>query len=190
MHFSFDDNIKKGELDNVVEILNGFHENIKFTFEKEVDDCISFLDVKVIKNSDWSFETDIHRKKTAPKPWKIGTLKGLIRRAFTVCSTEEYREKEVAFLKRMNEFPSKVVNKFVYEVRSKMMNGNIPLVVSDTVPETQNPTVVPVAPFVPDPPSNEEIYTPYICLPYKGLPGEEIIRKFRSILTKVMYNLE
>ena len=103
--------IKRGQVDNVIEILNGFHENINFTFEKETENSISFLDVKVIKKLDGSFDTDIYRKKTdtnvylswkgfAPKTWKIGTLKGLIRRAFTVCSTSEYRENEVAFLKK------------------------------------------------------------------------------------------
>ena len=78
--------IKKGEVDNVIEILNGFHEGINFTFEKEVKNSLSFFDIKVINNGDGTFETDIHRKNTdtnaylnwnsfAPKPWKIGTLK-------------------------------------------------------------------------------------------------------------------
>ena len=82
--------IKKGYVDSVLRRLNEFHANIKFTYEKEKDDSISFLDVKVIRKSDGSFDTNIHRKQTdtnihvnwnafAPKIWKIGTVKGLIR---------------------------------------------------------------------------------------------------------------
>ena len=59
--FSF---IKRDCVDNVLQVLNSFHDNIKFTFEKEGDNTLSFLDVKVIKKSDGSFETDIHRKQT------------------------------------------------------------------------------------------------------------------------------
>ena len=49
--------IKKGEVEAVLELLNSFHDNIKFTFEKEVEGVLSFLDVKVIKNEDRTFET-------------------------------------------------------------------------------------------------------------------------------------
>ena len=76
--FSF---IRKGCVDDVLEVLNSFHASIKFTFEKERDNTLSFLDVKVIKKLDGSFDTDIHRKKTdtniymnwnsfAPKAWR------------------------------------------------------------------------------------------------------------------------
>ena len=191
--------IKKGEVDNVIEILNGFHESINFTFEKEVKNSLSFLDIKVIKNGDGTFETDIHRKKTdtnvylnwnsfAPKPWKIGTLKGLIRRAFIICSNEEFREKEITFLKNVfvtfNGFPSKLVNKVVNEVRNKMTEKK------HSSAETNSVTISPIVtvnPCVSDPPiikEKKEIYNPYICLPYKGLQGEGIIRKFKSTLTK------
>ena len=55
--------VKKGEVDNVLRILDNFHNNIKFTFEKQTNDAIAFLDVKVIRKADGSFEIDIHRKK-------------------------------------------------------------------------------------------------------------------------------
>ena len=56
--------IKKGSVETVLEKLNGFHPSIKFTFEKENDGNIAFLDVKVIKKTDGCFETDIYRKPT------------------------------------------------------------------------------------------------------------------------------
>ena len=195
--------IKKGQVDSVVEVLNGFHEKIKFTFEKEVDGCISFLDVKVIKKSDDSFDTDIYRKKTdtnvylswkgfAPRPWKLGTLKGLIRRAFTVCSTDEYREKEVSFLKKvftqMNGFPSKVVSKVIKDVRDKMADEIVHNPVSDPVPIPSIPNMAPLESVAVDAQSSKDVCTPYICLPYKGLPGEEIVRKFKDVLVKSLPN--
>ena len=127
--------IRKGCVESVLERLNSFHPSIKFTFEKEVDGSIAFLDVKVLKKSDGSFNTDVHRKPTdtniyvnweafAPKVWKTGTLKGLVRRALTVCSTEEFQEREIVFLKKIfgeqNGFPSRVVHDYIHNVKHKM----------------------------------------------------------------------
>ena len=50
--------IKKCSVEVVLEKLR-FHLNIKFTFEKENEGNIAFLDVKVIKKTDSCFETDI-----------------------------------------------------------------------------------------------------------------------------------
>ena len=85
--------IKEGEIDFVKEALNNFHKDIKFTYETESDSTISFLDVNVTRRSDGTFDTAVYRKKTdnsiyinwdafATRQWKIGTLKGLFRRAF------------------------------------------------------------------------------------------------------------
>ena len=177
--------IRRGEVENIVRILNGFHESIKFTYEKEVDGTISFLDVKVLKNADGSFDTDIHRKGTdtnvylnwksfSPNTWKIGTLKGLIRRAFVICSTDAYKNKEIAFLKdvfiRINGFPSKVVNRTVREIKSKIIAENQPTVDCPDVVQT----------------NDEEECNPYICLPYKGTRGEVIVKKFKDVLKKTL----
>ena len=188
--------VKKGEIDNVLRVLDNFHGNIKFTFEKQTNDSIAFLDVKVIRKADGSFDTDIHRKKTdtnvylnwksfAPKAWKVGTLKGLIRRAFIICSTEEYKRKEVTFLKnvfKQNGFPSRVINKVVNEVENKMSSVNGPATTS-----SQNSSlVIPTVSAVTNQQAKQDAYTPYICLPYKGIFGEKIVRRFRTILTNVL----
>ena len=195
--------IKKGQVDNVIEILNGFHENINFTFEKEAENSISFLDVKVIKKLDGSFDTDIYRKKTdtnvylswkgfAPRAWKIGTLKGLIRRAFTVCSTNEYRENEVTFLKKIftktNGFPSKVVSKVIKDVRDKMANETVLNPVVDPIPVPSIPNVRHLEAAAVDAQSSNDVCTPFMCLPYKGQQGEEIVRKFKDVLLKSIPN--
>ena len=56
--------IKERDIKNVEEILNNFHNSIKFTHEIEKNDEIVFLDVKILRKSDGTFETDVYRKKT------------------------------------------------------------------------------------------------------------------------------
>ena len=103
---------RQGSILRVLDCLNRFHPSIQFTHETEINGKIAFLDVNVSTREDRGFNTDIHRKKTdtnvyihwnafAPKAWKVGTLKGLIRRAFTLCSNENARNKEIAFLKKV-----------------------------------------------------------------------------------------
>ena len=115
--------------------LNGFHADISFTYEVEKDGKIPFLDVNLMKKEDGTFDTDVYRKKTdsniylswdafASRAWKIGTLKGLLRRAFSICSTKESQEKEIKFLKhvftKINGYPSRVVNDTLHDVRNKV----------------------------------------------------------------------
>ena len=174
--------IKKGCVESVLERLNSFHPSIKFTFEKEVDGSIAFLDVKVLKKSDGSFNTDVHRKPTdtniyvnweafAPKAWKTGTLKGLVRRALTMCSTEDSQKREIEFLKKIfreqNGFPSRVIHDCIHNVKQKMEEENAlsgldndPVLSAD---DNQDPGNAPVE------------FKPLICLPYKGREGDKII---------------
>ena len=177
--------IKKGEVEAVLELLNSFHDNIKFTFEKEVEGVLSFLDVKVIKNEDRTFETDIHRKKTdtnvyihwdsfAPKTWKIGTMKSLIRRAHIICSKPEFLQKEIEHLKVVfqenNGYPSRVVHSGIEQVRRKIEQ------------ERAENQVVEVTEEVVE----EREVTPFICLQYKGKEGEIVIDKFKEALKSIL----
>ena len=56
--------IKNEEIENVKTILNGFHEDIKFTHEIEKEGSIAFLDVKITRKINGQFITEVHRKKT------------------------------------------------------------------------------------------------------------------------------
>ena len=179
--------IKEDDIDAVQEALNGFHQDIKFTYEVETEGKITFLDVLVSRKLDGSFDTEVYRKKTdssiyinwnayATRSWKIGTLKGLLRRAFLVCSTEQSLEKEIKFLKqtftKINGYPSRIVDRTLYEVKRNIENETrvIPPVAQDVqqIPETANPVM------------------PYICLPYKGLEGENALRSFKKVLTDIL----
>ena len=133
--------IQDDKIDYVLEILNNFHPSIKFTYEKEQDGCIAFLDVKLIRKVNGSFITEVYRKKTdtniylhwkayAPDTWKIGTLKGLFRRAFLICSEEEGLRKEINHIKevfsKINRYPGSVINKTLKNVEEKIRLESIP----------------------------------------------------------------
>ena len=192
--------VRQGSVERVLECLNGFHPSIQFTHESEVEGKISFLDVKVSTREDRGFDTEIHRKKTdtnvyihwnafAPKAWKIGTLKGLVRRAFTLCSTEDARNKEIIFLKKVfrgiNGYPSRVVTSIIREVQQKFDQENASqanVSSNDLQPDANEAQpVVDSAPTVP-----EEESKPFIILPYKGKEGEIIVRKFRTALNRAL----
>ena len=180
--------IKDGEIGAVQEALNSFHADINFTYETEINNTLSFLDVSVTRKPDGTFDTTVYRKKTdssiyiswnafATRSWKIGTLKGLFRRAFLVCSTDTALKKEIQYLKgvftKTNGYPSKVVHNILEEVRRKWV---------ETAQTAQS-----VAP------PNEQIgdakpleSTPYICLPYKGLQGEKVVRELRKNLRSIL----
>ena len=78
--------------------LNLYHPNIQFTFKLEKSKQITFLDVLIKRTAANQIEICVHRKETstdlyinwnahAPMEWKIGTLRNLVKRAKTVCST-------------------------------------------------------------------------------------------------------
>ena len=90
--------IKPDFITNVIDIFSKFHQNIKFTYEVEHNGMISFLDILLMR-CNGELETTVFRKETnndiylhwrsfAPMTWKKGTLRTLIRRAYTVCSND------------------------------------------------------------------------------------------------------
>ena len=54
---------KPDSITDVIDILNKFHENIKFSYEVEHDGKASFLDVVLMKNN-WKLETTVFCKET------------------------------------------------------------------------------------------------------------------------------
>ena len=55
--------IKEKSIEHVLSKLNGYHENIEFTYEIENDGKLPFLDVLVIRK-DYEVETTVYRKST------------------------------------------------------------------------------------------------------------------------------
>ena len=129
----------------------------------------------------------INWKAFAPKTWKVGTLKGLVRRAYILCSSDVARNKEIAFLKKVfrgvNGYPSRIVNSTIREVQQKFENEpvvEVPGAQQEPAREVQ--TASDLAVSVPE----ESISKPFITLPYKGEEGECTIRKLRQQLTRAL----
>ena len=185
--------IHKNEIENVKNILNTFHKDIQFTHEIEKNESISFLDVSVIRKSNGQFSTGVYRKATdtniyinwksfSPKAWKIGTLKGLFRRAYVVCSEKTTLEKEINHLKKVftkiNGYPSKVVYNTLQDVIKKIGREAI-LESTSLVSESNGGGNMGEV-------STQEEFFPHICLPYKGFEGEKVINNFKNYLCKFL----
>ena len=95
--------IKLISVNKVLETLNSYHTNIKFTIEIESENKISFLDVLLIRSNSL-ISTKVYRKNTntyiymnwksfSPNNWKWGTLKTLVTKDFDKCSTDKYLKK-------------------------------------------------------------------------------------------------
>ena len=184
--------IKKDKIDDVIYILNNFHTNIKFTCVCENSNKISFLDVLVKREIDGSFSTGVYRKDSdtniyinwnsyAPKEWKIGTLKGLFRRAFLTCSNKNNLDSEICHLKTvfktLNNYPSKVIYKSLNNVK-KTLEREKSLEQRVINPDIENH-------LAQNEPSSEEFH-PYMTLPYKGLEGHKLVQTFKRQISNLL----
>ena len=110
--------------------LNSFHTIISFTYEKENNSKLLFLNVFFIRNG-LHLDTTVYRKDThnelylhwdkfAPVGWKRRTLRTLIKRAFLVCSNKELLDKELAYFRliflKKNRYPSSIIGQLMQEI--------------------------------------------------------------------------
>ena len=112
------------KLDNFYKLLNEQHDSIKFTIEKEQNNELSYLDVLVIRKSE--FVTTVFRKDTFTGKYlnfqshcslkrKINLIKTLCHRAHLICSPEFF-EREIEYIKTLlykNGYPSELVSRTI-----------------------------------------------------------------------------
>ena len=123
--------VNSNSINHVLESLNSFHSNIKFTTEIKKKKKIAFLDMLLIGNKDL-VNTTVYRKKTntdlyinwksfSPNNWKWGTLKTLVSRTYDICSTEKYLKEEFNYIetvfKHQNSYLSWVIDKAIKQVQ-------------------------------------------------------------------------
>ena len=101
------DHVKK-----FVDYMNTKHPNIHFTFEIEDRNSLSFLEIKIVRNTEKkAFETSVYRKSTfsgvftnfksfIPMTYKTGLLETMLFRCFSICSSYEKFHEEIAKLKK------------------------------------------------------------------------------------------
>ena len=102
------------------------HPNINFSIEKEKDGCLPFLDVNIFCEHK-KFATNVYRRKTfsriytnfksfIPAAYKIGLIKPLLFRCFSLCSDFIEFYHEIDNLKSMlckNRYPCNLVDKCI-----------------------------------------------------------------------------
>ena len=92
----------KDEADKILEFLNSLHKTIKFTMEKQLNDSLNFLDVKLTRNMDGSISTSTYRKPTftgvmlnwnslTSIKYKKGLINCLLGRSNKICSSNEQK---------------------------------------------------------------------------------------------------
>ena len=120
--------IKLTSINKVLQTLNSYHTNIKFTIEIESENKISIVDVLLI-GSNSLINTKVYRENTntniyinwksfTPNNCKWGTLKtSSVTRGFDICSTDEYLKEELENIRKVfhhrNNYLLWVINKVI-----------------------------------------------------------------------------
>ena len=156
----------------ILKELNSYHPNIKFTYELEENNEITFLDVLINRISFNEIETSVYWKESntdiyiswyshAPLQWEIGTLRNLITRAKKISSTEDLLNLELEHFKtvfcNINDFPKNVVNNIIQQELSKSITQQ------DLVSDTQ-----------------ESCKNLKLILPYAGKQGAQLTSKIKK----------
>ena len=172
--------ILKDKEKEILDIINAYHPNIKFTFEKERNSSIPFLDVLVSRDTNNKITTSVYRKATntdvyinwhshSPKTWKISTLKTMVKRAFLISSTKSLLQTELNYIADVfcnhNQYPKNLVQSVIKNEKIFHEEQGKHEVIDNAVP-TDN---------------EKEVVT--LMLPYGGKKGEDIIRKMKKDLT-------
>ena len=133
------------DADDFFKFLNTQLPNIKFTFEKEKDGKLVFLEVLIFK-TDQNLCTSIYRKMTSiglytnflnftPYSYKIGLIKTLIHRTYQISSSWTSFNEEISNVKHLlmkNMYPSYVIDKQV----KRFLHNKFPLII---VMQLKNP---------------------------------------------------
>ena len=172
--------IKNKELaDKILEFLNKQHDTIKFTMEKETNDIINFLDVKIKRGSENSISTSTYRKPTftgvmlnwnslTSIKYKKGLIRCLLDRSNKICSSIEQKIIEMEEIRNIllkNNYPSHIINK-EYEKYEKYKQLNVDKI------------------------TNPEEKIKYISLPYINDKSEIIARKIQESVEDHFQNVK
>jgi len=176
--------ILEEKVNHVIEYLQKYHKNIKFTYEFEQNGNIPFLDVLLIRNGN-QMDTTVYRKKTdndvylnwksfAPLKWKRGTLRTLLLRAYTNCSCQEYLELEINHIKHVfkdiNGYPYWIIEQELEKIRNQNQNS-----INNNGQSTE--------------PQTDRIkLKETLMLPYRGKKGEKIVKSLVNSIKKIDQN--
>ena len=115
--------------------LNTRHENIKFTFEKEKDNKLPFLDI-LINNNESDLQTSVFHKKTytglllnyfsfVPNSYKLGLIKTLVDQMYRINNSWKSFDKDLKDLKNIlqkNQYLFKMIDHIVKSYLNDKIN--------------------------------------------------------------------
>ena len=141
----------------------------QFTKEVEQDQSLPFLDIKINRNQDGTLSTSVFRKPTysglylnwrsyVSKQYKLGLVRCLLHRAWSICSSSELFESEVSFIRsilRANGYPLNFLNSCIIKFKKMKYNEFKKMKYNDIVPDSG----------VQFGPKRKDVY---INLPFKG----------------------
>jgi hypothetical protein len=168
----------KNQADKILDFLNKCHPTIKFTIEKEANNEINFLDVKIKRELDGTITTSTYRKPTftgvmlnwnslTSIKYKKGLIGCLLDRSYKICSNNQQRIIEMEELRDLllkNNYPQQIIqNEFDKFEKYKMIN----------VDKVQNP--------------NEKIK--YLSIPFINDKSEIIGRKIQEAVKEYFTNI-
>ena len=113
--------------------MNTRHENLKFTFDFELNNSFSFLDVKITRGSN-GFSTSVFGKATLSgvftnsdsfifESYKTDLIFTLLSRCFTICSDMQSFHLEVEQLRQIfkcNNYPAGLIDQYVKNFLNKI----------------------------------------------------------------------
>ena len=118
--------IPKEKIYYILTMFNSYHKRLQFTYELENNNCLNFLNISVIKNSDNTISTNWFRKETFsgrflnyfslhPLHQKIGIIKNLV--DFTILLSDNkfhhHNLNIVSKLLSLNSFPIQFIDKHI-----------------------------------------------------------------------------
>ena len=129
--FCLFENEKQADL--FFQYLNNQHPNIKFTFEKQNNDRLPFLDININLNNQGSFWTSIYRKPTftglftnfksfVPFSYKLALINTLIHRVYKICNSWTLFHNDICNLTKIlkrNSYPPKLINRQINKYLNK-----------------------------------------------------------------------
>jgi len=166
--------IDPDKLEEINDILNSFDNNISFTHELEQNNQLPFLDA-LISNNNGDIQSTVYRKPTntdvyinwnahAPKIWKIGTIRTLVKRALTICLDKKSLDTELKYIKHalinINNYPAKVINDIILDERKIYSNNKKQIL---EIPKENKTSVK-------------------LILPYGGHKGDNLMSKLKKNL--------
>ena len=190
--FTFIDPMK---IEMICEELNSFHPNIQFTYEKESENQLPFLDTLIERLPSGRLTTTVYRKPTstniyinwnsyAPKNWKTETLRNMARRAALICSNEELLNEEFRYLSKVfteiNDYPPRLVENIILSVKDEherektKQTADTENVANDTN-EAEQRTSSSIT-------ENKDSEVIALCVPYAGRKGEALMKKLKRDL--------